>query len=366
MRPPRTQMNPRPYSTLLPASAKDETLPAPRRSLEVRRFSSAELRSIRFLVATSALTSIVLSLVAVLGFQLLKYVNSGAAPEVGAQCEEGEGDTCPEGQSCIGRRCVTVRAPRYCQIGDPCPGDRCEAEPTLRCGDKGKYVMAQALPDQICADPRVQGFLTEVGKQCGSLKACETSQLADFAISHEDFLEVMMSFPGAVQLHFDKGKPNSRPWPAAIEAHYVEELKGTRKELEAAKSVLLVALSSRDTATDVPGATPSEDALTLRRAQEAEKLARAALGPTATAAELDRLDEKFKFVLIGKRKQLDREFYNEAMIVRSVAWDRKNQNKLRGLIRASDPLTAAEQRWRDLTINQAVFIVPIPCGLGDR
>lgn len=358
-------VNPRAKSAPLPAAAREETLPASRRPLEVRRFSSSELRSTRFLVSISATTAIVFAFVAVLGFQLVRYVFHGAAVTVNAQCVEGTDDNCLEGQTCISGRCATATPPKRCQVGDLC--DSCEAAANLHC-EHGKYVAAKPASKDICKDPEVTRFLTEVGKKCGTLKSCETSQLEDFAITHDDFLALMTAIPGTAALHFSGGTPTSQLWPpkgGKNETHYVEGMEGLVEALAGAETVLLVALSSRDTPNDVPDARQAADALTLARAQATQRLIRSAAGPSSTAAELDKLDEKLKFVLLGKRKQLDASFYADT-VVRSVTWDQSSQNKLRTLIEADGPLLPRDKRWRDRTINQTVFVVPIPCGPGAR
>lgn len=366
MRSPSITVNPRAKSAPLPAAAREETLPGSRRPLAARRFSSSELRSTRFLVSISAMTAIVFAFVAVLGFQLLRYIFHGAATTGSEQCVEGDDDKCLEGQTCISGRCAAAAPPKHCQVGDTC--DSCEAGPSLQCGEHGKYVAKTPASKDICRDPEVTRFLTEVGKKCGTLKSCETSQLEDFAITHDDFLELMKAIPGTAALHFNSGTPNSQLWPAEggkVETHYVKGMDGLVEALAGAETVLLVALSSRDTPRDVPDARQAADALTLARAQAAQRLIRSAAGPSSTAAELDRLDEKLKFVLLGKRKQLDASFYVDT-VVRSVTWDQSSQDKLRTLIEADGPLLPREKRWRDRTINQTVFVVPIPCGLGAR
>ncbi len=349
-------------------AAAEETLPRSRRSFEAHRFSSSALRSTRFLVAISAVTALLLALVVVLGFQLLRHILRGVAPGGGNQCVEGDDDGCRDDQTCVSGRCMTVLPPLRCQVGDPC-ASKCEAAPVLRCGEHGKYVAAKPATSDVCADANVARFLTEVGKKCGSLRSCETHQLAEFAIDHADFMELMTTFPGMAVLHFNSGKPSSSQWPAPgskTEAHYIEGLAGLVEELGRAQTVLLVALSSRDTPKDVPDVGQAEDTLTLARANAAERLVLAAARGTSSTAELDALDNKIKFVLLGKRKQLDADFYDRDMVGRSVTWDPKSQDKLRSLIEAGDKLLPRERRWRDQTINQTVFIVPIPCGLGAR
>lgn len=363
MRSPSIHVNPRAGSAPLPAAAAEVTVPGRRRALEARRFSSSELRSTRFLVAISAVTAIVLALVVVLGFQLLRHILPRAGQTGGAQCIEGDDDSCLEGQTCIGRRCTTVLPPKRCQVGDPC-ARKCEVGPTLQCSEHGKYVVAKPASNDICSEASVAKFLNEVGKKCGTLKSCETHQLAEFAIDHAEFMDLMRTFPGTAALHFSSGKPNSSLWPATggkTEAHYVAGLEGLIGALPRAQTVLLVALSSRDTPADVSDPGQAEDGLTLMRAKAAERVLLAAA--RRAALDLDKLDDQLKFVLLGKRRQLDAAFYAGDVVVRSVTWDEKSQDQLRGLIEAGEDLPPRERRWRDRTINQTVFIVPIPCGL---
>lgn len=342
------------------------TLPGAFGVLEAQT-AHAELRSTRFLVVLSALTAVVLALVVVLGFQLLRYMLRGIVPGgPPAECVEGEEDICPEGKTCMARHCVVFSDPKTCEVGDACTRV-CTAGPELRCGEGGRYVAAQVPSRDICSDEGVRSFLAKIEKKCGSLRSCEGRQLEEFAIEHGEFLELMTTFPGTAALHFNYGKPDSVSWPAPgsrTEAHYLAGLGGFVAELGRAQTVLLVALSSRDTPKDVPDPSHATDALTLARARAAERLILAAAKGSGSTAALDRLDDTLKLVLLGKRKQVDASFYaKEKVVLRSITWDEKSERALRSAIEAGAAAPQREGRWRDRTINQTVFVVPIPCRL---
>lgn len=366
MRPPNIVVNPPVRGNPRNESA-EITLPGSAGALDAR-VADAELRSTRFLVVVSALTSVVLALVIVLGFQLLRHVLRGGGPGVlPPECVEGEDDTCEDGKTCVGRRCALVTEPKICDVGDACTR-ACTPSPALRCGDQGHYIAVKAAQTDICSNERVLSFLTKIEKKCGSLQSCEGRQLEEFAIEHEEFLELMTTFPGMAALHFNRGKPDASLWPmpgGKTEAHYVEGLGNFMSELGRARTVLLVALSSRDTPSDVPDPTKATDSLTLARAKAAERLVLAAARGSGSTQVLDNLDDKFKLVLLGKRKQVEASFFSdEAVVVRPITWDEKSERMLRSLIEAGDKISPRERRWRDGTLNQVVFIVPIPCTLG--
>lgn len=336
---------------------------------EVGASPGSDLRSTRFLVAVSGLTSVVLALVVVLGFQLLRHVLRGAGgPSVSAgECVDGEDDVCGDGFTCVARRCAPLVQAKVCEVGDPCDR-RCTAPASLRCGEQGRYVAAAPPSRDVCFEPSVRAFLDDIEKKCGSLERCADKDLEEFAIEHDEFLRLISTFPGTAAVHFSRGKPDSALYPdGKAMDHYVAGLEPFLGEVGRASTVLLVGLSSRDTPSDIPDARQKADHLTLSRAHAVERMILAGARKVGSTDLVDAIDDKLKLVLLGKRQQVTAAFFSgDKVAIRSIAWDEKSEQQLRGLIEAGDRLHAGSRRWRDATINQTVFVVPIPCRVGGK
>ncbi|MCY1056534.1 hypothetical protein [Nannocystis sp. SCPEA4] len=347
----------------LDGESREDTLQGPPISDEFR-ISRNELRSTRFLTAVTAVTAVVLAMVMVFGFQLMRHV-LGAEPRGagGDECQEGEVGACDEDSVCIAGRCVAAQRPTRCQPGDPCTSD-CTPSPSLRCDpETAVYVPVNRPEPAICDEAQVSRFINEIGRKCGSLSGCKAEDLKNLAIDDKEFLQLMVTFPDTVAIHFPAGKPsiaaNAQAWPNAAEAeYYVESLLPLVPQLQQASAVLVVALASRG--------GKNADAYSLERAKVVvERLIvaatdRAGLSP----AERDTLDPKIKLLALGDRKQLTPAFYGEQVLTRSIAWDRSNQDTIRSLIEQGDGIPARSKSWLKQTINQTVFVVPIPCRLG--
>ena len=330
------------------------------------RVSRSELRSTRFLTAVTAVTAVVLAMVMVFGFQLMRHV-MGAGPRGAgsAQCEDGGPDTCEEGSVCMDGRCVAASRPTRCQLNDPCSSD-CTPDPRLRC-DPATQVYAPTNRPQpaICDEPQVSRFLTEIGRKCGSLSGCKAEDLKNLAIDDKEFLELMVTFPDTAAILFPKGKPSIRPdapaWPNAEEAeHYVESLGPLVPHLQSSTAVLVVALASSG------GKNADADSLERAKVVVERLVGMATTRAGLTLAERDAIDSKVKLLALGDRKQLTPEFYGKQVITHSIAWDKANHDTIRGLIEQVDDISAKEKAWLKRTINQTVFVVPIPCQLGAK
>jgi hypothetical protein len=326
------------------------------------RIAQAELRSTRFLTAITAVTAVVLAMTMVFGFQLMRQVMSPGPRPAAFECEEGEVDPCDEGAVCIAGRCRPAPRPARCQLGDACSSE-CAADPRLRCDDaKGVYVPVNAPTAAVCEEPRVSRFLQEIGHKCGSLSGCKAEDLKNWAIKEAEFFELMATFPGAVAVHFPKGKPPiaaaARAWPPPeVAEHYIESLRPLVPQLQSAAAVMIVGLASSGGA--------QAEAYSLERANTVVKKFISAVTEREglSAAERDAIDSKFKLVILGDRKQLSPEVFGKELLARSIGWSRASEDRIRSFIEQGDAIASDDARALRQLINQAVLVVPIPCPL---
>jgi hypothetical protein len=320
------------------------------------RITRAELRSARFIAVISVVSAVVLAFVMVLGFQLLRHVLGDRSVAV-AECTEGEEvDRCAEDEICVRGRCHESRTPPVrCQLGGACPDDACRPDPKLRCDEETGRFVPSAPPD-ACEEPAVMSVLRDLLKKCRNPNHCKPSEIADFAIGREDFIDTLVRFPGAVTVYFPSGQPKSlTAWPgAAAEDHYIERIAPQMPAFERAHTIMLVALASRGGANQV---------LTHRRAQASQNLLIEAARRHGGIA-LDSLEKKLRLAYLGDRVQLDADFFAAKVVQRLATPDTKTEDFLGSLL--EDPALPREsQDLRDRMINQVAFLVPIHCDLGD-
>jgi len=328
-------------------------------------FRSADLRVTRLLVFLTSLSAIALALTAILGVNLIvRLLNGGdGGVDVEQECTE-EFDECGENMACVLGECVEIIRSTTCQVGDACSRP-CQTDGTLRCDKTTNLYTVSAQYDQICDDVQVTEFIEGLEKKCGDAQSCKSSDFEKFAISMNDFWELLSRFPKTLAVHYPYGRPytseakrRKTKWPSAEEAeHYTSNIKTIIPAIDSADFVLLVATASRD---KIPG---QSDEITYLRAKQTQELINQAIdNTTPDRLERERLKNKLKVVKIGEEKQLEASEFRRFFGSRSVAWNASTQEQLRGLLQLGDKLKNRKSRvFRDRTINQTVFIVPIPC-----
>jgi hypothetical protein len=144
-----------------------------------------------------------------------------------------------------------------------------------------------------------------------------------------------------------------RGWPT------LRALRTALAELAAAERIVLVALASRDRRTRDPEANK---AITLRRLISAQNLIYRAAVTGLGAAQADALEGKISIIHVGDKRSLDARQYARQYGNRPIAWAADAERQLRFLVDEGDAVgTLDDLRWRDRTLNQVVFVVPIPC-----
>lgn len=194
-------------------------------------------------------------------------------------------------------------------------------------------------------------------------RKCETKDLDRHAIADGDFMTLMLQFPNTMAIHFPAGQPSpmsKRRWPNNDEsAHYINRMRESVEEFKAADRIIMVGLASRDRQQKDPNANK---AITLQRLLATQSLLYRTASSVLTPDEAAAIKDKTVFFQLGDQRTLDARFYSEHYSNRPVAWDSGTEARLRHLVedrgRTADP---ADLRWRDRTLNQVVFVIPIPC-----
>lgn len=339
------------------------------------RLTSREIRSTRLLMWITVTCAFIFALVCVVAFQLLLHYLSegrghGWAPP--PPCFEGQSpDPCNEhGKICIDNKCVEdLDIPETCQVNDACGGpEACSCDPPLSC-QANKCVDPQAVEPKadVCAKTAVLDALTQLREKCaGDFHSCKGSDVKKFIITNPDFDRLMAEFPGTLTLHFPDGKPAlsglGAAWPEDdIRNNYVKDLQPSVQALREAQHIFLIARSS-------PGGSKNRNYLVaVERGKLAKEFLLEALrsDENATIDDTDRMRGKFADFVLGQDKQINVSLFAEHYANRYVAWDPKHQTRLRALINQGSAAKPEDAEWRDRVINQVVFVVPVPCKLGE-
>lgn len=277
-----------------------------------------------------------------------------------SECEEGDPLACPSGSTCSGGTCVDIPTLDTCQVGDSCEvsGASCRCQAPLGCQAN---VCTANIPTVSCDDPVVHKVLAEVQKTCqGSWHNCPEDKLKDFILKSAEFDQVLAAFPGTMTVHFPGGRPYlsaAGDWPSEGElAHYRKQLStpAVVKALNEAQDLLLIGRSSQ-------GNNANEDLKYsyARVNMVTELLTSTATGPNESTA----LRGKIRQLLLGSKKVLQPDFFVKHYANRIVAWSEAAEINLRAKIAGIDSLSAKERKANLGTMNQVVFIVPIPCKL---
>lgn len=286
-----------------------------------------------------------------------------AVTTVAAECREGDPMGCQSGQTCQGGTCVQVAAIDTCQVGDSCDmaGASCRCVEPLHC--EANVCRADKRPAS-CDDPAVQRVLSGVFETCkGSWDRCPDDKLQDFALQSADFEAVLAAFPDTLTIHFPGGQPpidiTKGSWPDTDEVrnHYQAQLARPTvlKALREAQVLLLIGRSSQG------GHEPDNLRYSRKRVDLVVEwlLKVAAPGP----AESTELRGKLKRLLLGSRKVLEPDFFIKHYANRIIAWSTDAENNLRAKLADVTKLRGKDRQANINTMNQVVFIVPIPCQL---
>ena len=318
----------------------------------------------RVLAALTVISAVISAFCLVLAFQVSLRTLSNASTNIGLmpdECNEGDvPSTCPAGEFCQGGVCTSPGAPTRCEPGALC--DACSCESPLTCDPRNVCTLPRV--DGICGEGDVLNFLRMLQQKCGDARKCESKDLDKHAVSYPDFLELLGRFPNTLAIHFPDGQPglsaDDPPWPSATQgAHYVNRIRLALTDLEKADRILFVGLASKERrARD----SEANKAITLKRLIAAQDLIRDAAKSALGAAKADALEAKSSIIHVGDRRSVNARVYGSQYGNRSLAWDASAEAQLLYLVEQGDTLgTPEELRWRDRTLNQVVFVVPIPC-----
>lgn len=320
------------------------------------------VRDARLVTALTVLSAVIAAFCLVLALQVSQYSRHAAAqpPAPPEECREGEVPSrCPAGEFCQAGVCTTPGSSARCEPGALCAS--CDCDAPLTCDPQGICGLPRTAG--VCSDADVLGFLKLLQEKCGNVRNCESKDLDKHAIAYPDFLELIGRFPDTLAIHFPDGQPGPSAdpaWPTTAESeHYINRLRTALAELEGAERIVLVALASRDRRTRDPEANR---AITLRRLISAQNLISRAALTGLGAQRADALEGKISIIQVGDKRSLDARQYAGQYGNRPITWSAEAERQLRFLVEEGDAVgTLDDIRWRDRTLNQVVFVVPIPC-----
>lgn len=354
---------PPPMDPHAPPAMSAQTLTPEELALHQRKLDD---RDTRLLTAMTVLSAVTCAFCFVLAFQVSQYNGGNQAATAAAdadECVEGQVPSgCAEGESCQAGRCKPSVKPYKCERGALCD-DTCACEAPLTCDPRNVCTLPQDTG--VCSDSNVLEFLRLLKEKCGDPKKCDSNELDRYAVAYEDFMTLMVQFPSTMAVHFPAGQPSpmaERRWPNTAEsAHYINRIRDNIDELKAADRIIMVGLASQDRRQKDPNANK---AITLQRLLATQKFISDTANSVLTAEEASAVEDKVVFIQLGDRQAIDARFYGNQAGNRPIAWDSATEAQIRNLVengdRTADP---SELRWRDRTLNQVVFIVPIHCKL---
>ncbi len=328
--------------------------------------SAQETRAARLMIGVMLASASALAFTGAVFLQLVMISISQSKPpipSIAPGCREGDPSGCQSGQTCQGGTCVQVAAIDTCQVGDSCDmdGASCRCVAPLHC--EAQVCRADKKPTS-CDDPAVQRVLSGVVETCkGSWDSCPDDKLQDFALKSADFEEVLAAFPDTLTVHFPGGQPpmdsGKGPWPdtAEVRNHYQGQLArpAVAKALREAKVLLIIGRSSQ-------GGHEQDNLRYSRKRVDLVvdwMLKAAASGP----AESTELRGKLKRLLLGSRKILEPGFFLKHYANRIIYWSPDAEDNLRSNLAKLSSLSGKNHQDTVNTMNQVVFIVPIPCQL---
>lgn len=289
------------------------------------------------------------------------------ARETPVECEGG--DDCATGYYCAKQICIadapigkTIAKKPTCRAGNTCPADDCEQpeESDLQCIE-GHY--SRVVGAEVCRKKEAIDFIQKTVKKCGDASQCTAAQLKELVISTDDFDGLLREFDTVFAIHFDYGHPRSwevkgrSPKWNKTRAHYVDSVAPLIPMLANAEVVLLVATAS---STGVDDADKNGE-MALRRLLEARLVVEMAAKATkAGAGSTDKLPI-IKDANLSDAWQLNGDRYSLLSLKRSILWDKRDEERFLRVIDSHGEASTEQREWAEETINQAVFVIPIPC-----
>jgi len=279
-------------------------------------------------------------------------------------------DECSRGYYCLKSVCVadaalgTSERKPACRAGNSCPSGDCvlPQDSDLQCIDDH---YSRIVGAEVCRKKEAVDFIQEAVKKCGDASQCTPAQLKELVITTGDFDGLLREFDTVFAVHFDYGRPRSwevrgmSPKWNKTRVHYVDNLRPLIPTLASAEVVLLVATASSTSVDD----NDKNGVMALRRLLEArhliEEAARTTRGPDGGNA-VDTLPI-IKDANLSDAWPLDGDRYSLLSLKRSILWDKPNEDRFLRVIDSRGEVAPEQQAWVEETINQAVFVIPIPC-----
>ncbi len=271
--------------------------------------------------------------------------------------------SCDEGYIKLDGRCYRQhQTVRDCQNLDPCSAScECSSARGMACNSENICTFNDDYTiQQFCKQPGKKKFVAELDKlysTCRSKTAskqdaigCPAEDFDKFLLEHKNFHLYLKEFNrNAVSFHFDESQPQNLdgPWFSRAKKHMKGELQTSIKGLNEAHMILLVGTSSPGGTS--PQARQANVAMTQRRMAAARKM----LVESGVTTPI------VPFPLADKRPLTPSDF--EALSIRYIAWSASEADFLRESLEGFDKLSKNRQDKVTREINQAVFIIPIPC-----
>lgn len=307
-------------------------------SSEFQPLSESDLRAARLLAFATSLSAIALTFLVFLVGNLRDVLISPKSGATGAQGSppppEKKRDLCAERM--------------------PCSAE-CEANAELRCLD-GLWAKPRGI--EKCAESDTDDLIVKVKESCGD-RSCKAADFKQLVLSDQNFGEIVNRFGSTHIIHFDKGTPprDFGHWSGTDSPerqHYIFRLRNALRDLRLAETILLIGTASPDRRAH------ANDDITYRRVGVAQDFVTRI---TEDVDILDDLSDKLRLVQLGDARQISASEYAELLKNNGtmIAWSDEAEARLSRAIEAGDDLSAAERDFRDNTINQAVFVIPIPC-----
>ncbi len=279
---------------------------------------------------------------------------------------EGSGD-CVEGYYCSNKVCIAdtsagggLAKKPACRAGNPCPAEGCELpeDSDLQC-IAGHY--SRVVGGDVCREQEAVDFMRRTVKKCGNAKECTAAQLREVVISTDDLDALLRQFDTVFAIHFDYGHPRrwevkgrSPRWNRTRD-HYIDSVRPLIPVLAKAEVVMLVATASSGGGDD----TGKNGVMALRRLLEARYVIEEAAKATGSSGT-DKLPI-IKDANLSDAWPLNGERYSLLSLKRSILWETRDEERFLRIIDSRGHASRAQQEWAEETINQAVFVIPIPC-----
>jgi len=281
-------------------------------------------------------------------------------------------DDCSQGYSCRKSVCVadphlgkSVPKKPICRVGNPCPSDACVLPESsdLQCIEEH---YSRVVGTEVCRKKETIDFIQKTVKKCGNASQCTATQMKDIVMETGDFDGLLREFDTAFAIHFDYGRP--RVWEVkgrspkwnSTRARYVDNIRPLIPMLVGAELVLLVATASSTNAADEKD---KNGVMALRRLIETKDLIEEAARTRKESGGGNAVDKLplIKDANLSDAWQLDGDRYSLISLKRSILWDKEDEERFLRIIDSRGKAEKDQLEWAEETINQAVFVIPIPC-----